>query len=65
MAFHFARGLSLDKAISYLMKSGKKSLARYSIDESHQYYKHAYELLHGKADKTKPETELLMDVLLE
>ena len=38
LAFHFARGLSLDKAVNYLMKSGKKSLARYSIEESHQYY---------------------------
>jgi predicted ATPase len=51
LAFHFARGLSSSKAINYLMKSGKKSAARYSIEESHQYYKQAYEILSNKADK--------------
>jgi class 3 adenylate cyclase/tetratricopeptide (TPR) repeat protein len=65
LSFHFARGLSFDKAISYLMKSGKKCLARYSLEESHQYYKHAYELLDSKANKTKAEKELLIELLIE
>ncbi len=65
LAFHFARGLSLNKAINYLMKSGKKSLARYSIEESHQYYKHAFELLDSKANKTRAEKELLIELLIE
>jgi len=65
LAFHFARGLSLNKAINYLMKSGKKSLARYSIEESHQYYKHAFELLDTKEHKTKAEKELLIELLIE
>jgi class 3 adenylate cyclase/tetratricopeptide (TPR) repeat protein len=65
LAFHFARGLSLNKAINYLMKSGKKSLARYSVEESHQYYKHSYELFESKTDKTKEEKELLIDLLIE
>jgi predicted ATPase/class 3 adenylate cyclase len=65
LAFHFARGLSLNKAISYLMKSGQKSLARYSIEESHQYYKHAFELLNSKANKTTAEKDLLVKLLIE
>jgi class 3 adenylate cyclase/tetratricopeptide (TPR) repeat protein len=65
LAFHFARGLSLNKAIDYLMKSGKKSLARYSIDESHQYYKHAFEILDSKVNKTNAEKELLIELLIE
>jgi class 3 adenylate cyclase/tetratricopeptide (TPR) repeat protein len=65
LAFHFARGLSLNKAINYLTKSGKKSLARYSVEESHQYYKHALELLDSKANKTKAEKELLIELLIE
>jgi tetratricopeptide (TPR) repeat protein len=65
LAFHFARGLSLNKAITYLMKSGQKSLARYSIEESHQYYKHAFELLDSKVNKTNAEKELLIELLLE
>jgi class 3 adenylate cyclase/tetratricopeptide (TPR) repeat protein len=65
LAFHFARGLSLKKAINYLMKSGKKSLARYSIEESHQYYQHAFDLLDSKANKTNAEKELLIELLIE
>jgi len=65
LAFHFARGLSLNKAIDYLMKSGKKSLARYSIEESHQYYKHAFELLDSKLNKTNGEKQLLVELLIE
>ena len=65
LAFHFARGLSLDKAVNYLMKSGKKSLARYSIEESHQYYKQAFELLDSKANKTNAEMELVIELLFD
>ena len=45
LAFHFERGESFFKAVTYLMHSGKKSLRRYAVEESHQYYKKAYELL--------------------
>jgi tetratricopeptide (TPR) repeat protein len=65
LAFHFSRGLSLNKAISYLMKSAKKSLARYSVEESHQYYKQAFELLDSKVNKTKVEKRLLIELLID
>jgi class 3 adenylate cyclase/tetratricopeptide (TPR) repeat protein len=65
LSFHFSQGLSLNKAISYLMKSAKKNLARYSIEESNQYYKHALEILESNEKKTNAERELLIDLLIE
>jgi tetratricopeptide (TPR) repeat protein len=64
LSFHFSKGLSLKKAISYLMNSAKKSLARYSIEESNQYYKHALELLESNKVNTNDERELLIDLLM-
>jgi class 3 adenylate cyclase/tetratricopeptide (TPR) repeat protein len=65
LAFHFSRGHSVIKAVDYLIKSGEKSLARYAVEESHQYYKEAYELLISQADKTKAEKAFLIDLLIE
>jgi class 3 adenylate cyclase len=45
LAFHFKRGQSLHKAVDYLMKSGEKSLNRYAVEESHQSYQEAFDLL--------------------
>jgi len=65
LAFHFSRGQSLDKAVSYLMKSAKKSLARYSVEESHLYYKQAFEILESKENKTNTEKERLIELLID
>jgi class 3 adenylate cyclase/tetratricopeptide (TPR) repeat protein len=65
LAFHFKQGQSVHKAVDYLMKSGEKSLKRYAVEESHQYYKEAFELLDSKAEKTKVEKELLIELLIE
>jgi class 3 adenylate cyclase len=46
LAFHFKQGLSVHKAVDYLMKAGEKSLGRYAVEESHQYYKEAFDLLY-------------------
>ncbi|MDX1777626.1 MAG: hypothetical protein R3339_01990, partial [Thermodesulfobacteriota bacterium] len=48
LAFHFTKGKSFLKAVEYLMQSGKKSLSRYAVVESHQHYKEAYRLLTGE-----------------
>jgi tetratricopeptide (TPR) repeat protein len=47
------------------MKSGEKSLKKYSVEESHQYYKEAYNLLLEKQDKTKEDQILIIDLLLK
>ncbi len=63
LAFHFKRGESFHKAVDYLMKSGERSLKRYAVEESHQYYKEAFDLLSNKPGKTKDEEGLLIDLL--
>ncbi|MCJ7808313.1 MAG: AAA family ATPase, partial [Dehalococcoidia bacterium] len=45
LAFHFKQGESRDKAIDYLIKSGEKSYDRYAVEESHQNFKEAFEIL--------------------
>ncbi len=63
LAFHFSRGRSVIKAVDYLVKSGEKSLARYAVEEAHQYFKEAFEILAAKTDKTKEEKVTLVDIL--
>jgi tetratricopeptide (TPR) repeat protein len=62
LASHFKMGRSIHKAIDYLMKSGEKSIKRYAVEESHQYYKEAYEILVNKSGMPHKE-ELLIDLL--
>jgi class 3 adenylate cyclase/tetratricopeptide (TPR) repeat protein len=64
LAFHFTKSESLRKAVLYLMKSGEKGLRRYALEESHQYYKEAYDILNNKPDKSKEEEALLLDLLI-
>jgi tetratricopeptide (TPR) repeat protein len=65
LAFHFKQGLSILKAVHYLMKSGEKSLKKYAVEESHLYYKAAFDLLAKKPVKTKEEKEILIDLIIE
>jgi len=65
LAYHFKQGQSIIKAVSYLMKAGGKSLKRYAVEEAHQYYQEAYDLLLNKTEKTKEDELLLMDLILD
>ena len=65
LAFHFKRGQSQHKAVDYLMKSGEKSLKRYAVEESHQYYQEAFDLLANKTSVTEEERRLLIDLLIK
>jgi len=65
LAFHYKRGNSSKKAVDYLMRSGKKSIKRYALEESHQYYQEAFTILKEKADKTNQEKETLVDLLIQ
>jgi tetratricopeptide (TPR) repeat protein len=51
--------------MEYLVKSGKKSLARYAVEEAHQYFRDAYEIFRAKTDKTDSEKVALIDMLNE
>ncbi|MCJ7683034.1 MAG: AAA family ATPase, partial [Desulfobacteraceae bacterium] len=64
LAFHFSHGTSILKAVEYLVKSGEKSHKRYALEESHQYFKEAYELLSVKDDRTGEEDVRMVDLLL-
>ena len=63
LAFHFARGWSVAKAVDYLVKSGEKSLARYAVEEAHQYFKKAYDILASKEEMSEEEKIILIDIL--
>jgi class 3 adenylate cyclase/tetratricopeptide (TPR) repeat protein len=65
LAFHFKQGQSFRKAIDYLMKSGEKSLKRYAVEESHQYFKEAFDLLKNKPDRTREEDVLFIELLIK
>ena len=62
LAYHFQKGSSHKKAVEYLAKSGEKSLARYALEEAHQYYQNAYDSIGAYIDK--PESENLKINLL-
>jgi len=65
LAFHFSRGRSIYKAVHYLMKSGSKSLRRYSLEEAHQYFKESFDILSAKSEMTKDDERILIDLIIE
>ncbi|MFW9847288.1 MAG: AAA family ATPase, partial [Candidatus Thorarchaeota archaeon] len=65
LAFHFKQGQTAHKAIDYLMKSGEKSLKRYAVEEAHQYYKEAFDVITGRLEKLKDADALLIDLLVK
>jgi len=66
LAYHFKMGQSIHKAVDYLMKSGEKSLSRYALDESNQYYWEAYDFLTMKMTNfSMKEKRLLIHLLVD
>ena len=65
LAYHYKQGQSYLKAVDYLMKAGEKCYERYTIEESHQYYKEAFDILSNKTDRSKEEDSLLIDLLIQ
>jgi class 3 adenylate cyclase/tetratricopeptide (TPR) repeat protein len=63
LAFHFSQGRSVIKAVDYLVKSGEKSLARYAVEEAHQYFKAAFDIIAPNENKSEDEKILLIDIL--
>ena len=63
LAHHFSKGKSTLKAVDYLMKSGDKSLKIYSVEESHQYYQQAFDLLNRFPEKNVETNEIMIDLL--
>ena len=65
LAFHFEQGKSIPKATHYLIKSGEKSLNRYSVQESHHYFKRAFEKMTERSNRTREENERIIDLLIK
>ena len=65
LAYHFRQSRSVPKAADYLIRSGEKSLARYAVEESHQYFKEAFDLLSHKTQRGKDEDALLIELLIK
>jgi class 3 adenylate cyclase/tetratricopeptide (TPR) repeat protein len=65
LAYHFQQGQSVNKAVTYLMKAGEKSLKRYAVEEAHQYYHEAYDLILNITEKTRKDELLLIDLILD
>jgi len=51
--------------VSYLVKSGEKSLRRYAVEESHQYFREAFELLTQNGPVNDSEKRMLVDLLIQ
>ena len=65
LAFHFRHSELSQKAVDYLRKSGGKSLKKYAVQESHQYYHRAYQILGQTLGDSDDEKWLLIDLLNE
>ena len=63
LAHHFLNGTSTLKAVDYLIKSGDKSLKRYSLDESHYYFQKAFDLIDKIDEKTAQTDEIIIDLM--
>jgi tetratricopeptide (TPR) repeat protein len=65
LSLHFKEGLSTDKAVHYLRKSGQKNFKRFAVEESHKYYQEAFDLLSSKPEKNDSDFELLVDLIFD
>jgi len=63
LAHHYGQGGAIDKAVEYLMKSGGKSLSRCALEESHESFQQAYNLLRGESKPTREQRRGLLDLL--
>jgi len=70
LAFHFRhselnqRDLS-QKAVHYLRESGRKSLQKYAVQESHEYYQSAFQIMEQTLGDSDEEKWLLIEFLNE
>jgi len=63
LAYHFSKGQSDLKAVDYLIKSGDKSLKRYALEESDQYFRRAYGILSIRPEKNQEYLGILIDII--
>jgi class 3 adenylate cyclase/tetratricopeptide (TPR) repeat protein len=65
LAYHFKKGHSVSKAVNYLVQSGEKNLRRYAVNESHQYFKEAFNLLKSEQTTSEGQNALIIEILIK
>jgi predicted ATPase len=65
LAYHYKWSQSFVKALNYLIKAGEKSFKRYALEESHLYFKEAYDVLSSKPERTTEDEKLLIDLIIK
>ena len=63
LAFHYQKAQAKEKAIQYLLLSGEKSLKKYAIEESYNYYNEAYIYATSNYGNTIKEDTLILKIL--
>jgi len=63
LAYHFSRGKSPLKAVDYLIKSGEKSLQRYAVEEAHQHFQQALDIIDSLPDPSSQTMTIMVDML--
>lgn len=63
LAYHFTSAGADLKAVGYLVKAGEKSLQRFSLDESHHYFKQGFDLITSTTKSAHVDNEALIDLL--
>ena len=65
LAFHFRHSELHRKAVDYLRKSGRKSFKKYAVQESHEYYQSAFQILEQSLGNSEEEKWFLIEFLNE
>ncbi|MGC2433981.1 MAG: AAA family ATPase, partial [Desulfobaccales bacterium] len=65
LSLHFKHTELSQKALHYLIESGRKSLQKYAVQESHRYYQQAFQILGKIPGKSAEEKKRLVDLLNE
>jgi class 3 adenylate cyclase/tetratricopeptide (TPR) repeat protein len=63
LALHFLKGSSTLKAVDYLIKSGDKSIKHYSLDEAHDYFQKAFDLIQDISDKSPEISKIIIKLI--
>jgi tetratricopeptide (TPR) repeat protein len=65
LAFHFKHGKLDHQAMKYFTESGRKSLSKYAVQESHLHFKEAFEILGKNLGESEEEKKFLVEFINE
>jgi class 3 adenylate cyclase/tetratricopeptide (TPR) repeat protein/predicted Ser/Thr protein kinase len=64
ISYHFRRGLLPEKAVHYFKRSAEKHYHQYALEEAHQSYRSAYDILVSAKGKLQgPDPDAIIDLL--